>query len=175
MAKKVGRPTVITPEALTKLEVAFKLGATVHAACNFAEVTQMSLSRYCEKHPEYREKIKLWRQTPIFEAQKRVFTEIVQNRNAEMALDYLKLELKKKSTQEYARRWREEHKERKLTNREQRKTERLRQQLLQKELDGGLNDAPEALKPSEYWNKVNDYFTNRDSQNEQTEQEENND
>jgi len=166
MKNKGGRPTSLTPAAITKLEMAFKMGATTGEACNFAEVTMASLSRYCQKHPELREKINLWKKTPILEAKKRVFTEIVKNHNADMALDFLRLEEKKKTRAEYAKRWREEHKERKLTNREQRKTERLRQQLLQKELDGGVNEAPEALTTSEYWQKVDEYFSHREEQEE---------
>lgn len=161
---KRGRPSTLTPDAILKLEIAFKMGATTGEACTFAEITDRTLSRYCLKHPDLREKINLWKKTPLLEAKKRVFTEIVKNRNADMAMDFLRLEEKKKTRREYAKRWREEHKERKLTNREQRKTERLRQQLLQKELDGGTSDAPEALTTSEYWQKVDEYFTHREEQ-----------
>ena len=156
-----GRPTAMTPDAILKLELAFKMGATTPEACSFAEISKDTLSRYCLKYPDFREKINLWKQTPMLEAKKRVFTEIVKNRNADMAMDFLRLEEKKKTRREYAKRWREENKEKKLTAREQRKTERLRQQLLQKELDGGVNDAPDALTTSEYWKKVDEYFTNR--------------
>lgn len=161
---KRGRPTTLTPDAILKLEIAFKMGATTGEACTFAEITDYALSRYCQKNPELREKINLWKKTPLLEAKKRVFTEIVKNHNADMAMDFLRLEEKKKTRREYAKRWREEHKERKLTNREQRKTERLRQQLLQKELDGGVNEAPEALTTSEYWQKVDEYFSHREEQ-----------
>ena len=163
---KRGRPTTLTPDAILKLEIAFKMGATTGEACSFAEITDRTLSRYCVKHPDLREKINLWKKKPFLEAKKRVFTEIVKNHNADMAMDFLRLEEKKKTRREYARRWREEHKERKLTNLEQRKTERLRQQLLQKELDGGVNEAPEALTTSEYWQKVDEYFSHREEQEE---------
>ena len=108
MAKKVGRPSSLDPAAVTKLEMAFKLGASVDEACNFAEVTRQSICRYCMKHPVFRDKIHLWRTTPVFEAKRRVFTEIVQNRNADMAMDLLRLEEKKKTRREYAKRWRTE-------------------------------------------------------------------
>ena len=107
-AKKKGRPSSLDSAAVTKLEMAFKLGASVDEACNFAEVTRQSICRYCKKHPEFRDKIHLWRTTPVFEAKRRVFTEITQNRNADMAMDLLRLEEKKKTRQEYARRWRAE-------------------------------------------------------------------
>ena len=62
----------------------------------------------------------------------------------------LEFELKKATERERAK-----------TYRESRKTDKLRRQLMQKELDGGVNDAPDALTTSEYWKKVDEYFTNR--------------
>lgn len=108
MARKVGRPSSLDPAAITKLEIAFKMGANVTEACNFADVTQMSLSRYCKKHPDFREKINLWRANPIMEAKKCVFVEMTKNKNAGIALELLKLDEKQKTRREYGRRWRAE-------------------------------------------------------------------
>jgi len=56
-AKKCGRPSVLTPDTIAKLEVAFICSATDQEACVFAGIHPSSLYRYLEKCPEYRERI----------------------------------------------------------------------------------------------------------------------
>lgn len=56
MAKDVGRPTVMTPDAIAKLEQAFSLGASDTEACFYAGVSPDSLYAYQKKHPEYAER-----------------------------------------------------------------------------------------------------------------------
>lgn len=162
MARK-GRPSTITPAALKKLENAFRVGATIAEALGIAEISRDAFERYCKKHPDFRGKIKQWQGQMTLSAKASLAREI-KNNNPQVAIKILELEEKRKTRREYARRWREEHKEKKLTAREQRKTERLRQQLLQKEIDGGVNEAPEALTTSEYWQKVDEYFSHREEQ-----------
>lgn len=56
-----GRPTVVTGEALPKLEYAFKIGCTDSEACLYAEISVAALQRHFKKHPEYRERTKGWK------------------------------------------------------------------------------------------------------------------
>lgn len=54
MAKnKGGRPTVMTPETLKKLEDAFLVGATDIQACLAADISHATLYNYQEKNPEF--------------------------------------------------------------------------------------------------------------------------
>ena len=56
MAEDVGRPTVMTPENIAKLEQAFSLGATDVEACFYAGIGKTTLYEYQEKHPEFAER-----------------------------------------------------------------------------------------------------------------------
>ena len=53
----VGRPTVVTPEILTKLEYAFSIDSTVGEACSFAEISQKVFYEYLKRNPEFSERI----------------------------------------------------------------------------------------------------------------------
>tara|TARA_R110000851_G_scaffold173130_3_gene319451 strand:- start:4469 stop:4876 length:408 start_codon:yes stop_codon:yes gene_type:complete len=55
MAKKsnAGRPTVMTPETVKKLEDGFKRGYNDTQACLYAGITRVTLKNYQDKHPEY--------------------------------------------------------------------------------------------------------------------------
>lgn len=56
MTNKGGRPTVITPEVLLKLEEAFSIGATDLEACGRAGISKSSLYKYQEENPEFTER-----------------------------------------------------------------------------------------------------------------------
>ena len=53
MAEDVGRPTLMTPETVNKLEQAFSLGATDVEACFYAGISKQTLYNYQEKYPEF--------------------------------------------------------------------------------------------------------------------------
>ncbi|MBC8418754.1 MAG: hypothetical protein H8E10_09200 [Desulfobacterales bacterium] len=53
----VGRPTVMTPDVLSKLEQAFSIGATDLEACAHAGCATPSYYRYIGDHPEFRERV----------------------------------------------------------------------------------------------------------------------
>lgn len=90
---KVGKPTVMTQETLTKLQYAFEIGASDREACLFAEISTQTLYNYQEKHPEYVEQKEQWKDKPLFIARQAVIKGI-QNGDADIALKYL--ERKKK-------------------------------------------------------------------------------
>ena len=49
----VGRPTVMTPEVVKKLELAFMLGFTDEQAAFFAEISRRTLHNYQKSNPEF--------------------------------------------------------------------------------------------------------------------------
>ena len=53
MAEDVGRPTLMTPETVNKLEQAFSLGATDLEACFYAGISKQTLYNYQAKYPEF--------------------------------------------------------------------------------------------------------------------------
>src|SRR5918998_4282646 len=68
-----GRPTVITPEILAKLEYVFSLGGTDKEACFFADIGLETLYRYQRNHPEFGERKELLKSNPILKARTTLF------------------------------------------------------------------------------------------------------
>jgi hypothetical protein len=63
-----GRPTVMTPETLSKLEEAFLLGCTDLEACFAADIGETTLYRYIEANPEFRDRKEALKQNPVWKA-----------------------------------------------------------------------------------------------------------
>ena len=53
----VGRPTLMTPETIAKLEDAFMYGANDKEACFVAEISKSTFYDYCQANPEFVERI----------------------------------------------------------------------------------------------------------------------
>ena len=53
MAKRGGRPTVITDKVLTELKTAFCMDCTDTEACIFADISEKTLYNYQKKNPEF--------------------------------------------------------------------------------------------------------------------------
>jgi len=70
--KKVGRPTVFTPEAILKLEQAFAIDATVTEACSYADVSLNAFYEHLKTHPEFQERIDRLRDKPILKARQTI-------------------------------------------------------------------------------------------------------
>ena len=51
--QKVGRPTVMTPEVVSKLEQAWAMGCSDLEACLFADISKQTLYDYQNKNPEF--------------------------------------------------------------------------------------------------------------------------
>lgn len=66
--QKVGRPTVMTEEVVSKLEQAFSMGCSDLEACLFANISRQTLYDYQEKHPEFIDRKALLKQKMIFKA-----------------------------------------------------------------------------------------------------------
>lgn len=73
MAKnKGGRPTVMTPDTIAKLEQAFAIDATVEEACSYADISRDSFYDYLKKEPKFSDRIAELRQRPILKARQTV-------------------------------------------------------------------------------------------------------
>ena len=88
-----GRPTKVTPEVVTKLEQAFSMGCTDEEACLFADISRMSLQRYQEAHPSFRDRKALLKQKLVLKARS-VIAEALNKKDENTAKWYL--ERKKK-------------------------------------------------------------------------------
>ena len=88
----VGRPTVMTPETLAKLEHAFLLGCTDLEACFYADISQDALYDYQRANPEYTKRKEQLKQNPIFLARTSVVDGV--QKDADLALKYLERKLK---------------------------------------------------------------------------------
>lgn len=88
MADEVGRPTVMTPDIIAKLEQAFSLGATDLEACFYAGIGKTSLYRYQEEHPEFTERKKALKEKLVLKARS-VIADALENKDKQTAQWYL--------------------------------------------------------------------------------------
>ena len=63
-----GRPIVLTPEVVSKLEMAFSIDSTVTEACAFAEISRESFYRHLKINPTFSDRIEQLRQKPMLKA-----------------------------------------------------------------------------------------------------------
>ena len=82
-----GRPTVMTPETLAKLEQGFKIGLTDTECCCYADIDEATLYRYQEKNPEFSEKKRKWKQLPIAKAKNTIFRSLDDPKTAQWYLE----------------------------------------------------------------------------------------
>ena len=64
LSNPVGRPTYMTPEALTKFKEALIKGFNDIQCCNYAGITRRTLNYHEEKNPEFREQKEVLRAHP---------------------------------------------------------------------------------------------------------------
>lgn len=69
---KVGRPTVMTPDVLQKLNQAFAFGASDSEACFYADIAPSTLYEYCNANPEFSERKEALKLKPILKARETV-------------------------------------------------------------------------------------------------------
>lgn len=93
MAKnKGGRPTVMTPEVVVKLEQAFSMGCTDVEACFYANISKDALYDYQNKTEGFAERKEQLKQRPILLARQSVINHMQEDGNLAMKF----LERKKK-------------------------------------------------------------------------------
>lgn len=88
---RFGRPTVMTPQVLAKIVVAFKLGCTHAEAARAAKISDRTLDKYFLKDPEFKEYCKEIRDHPTLTARKTLVKAL--ETNAFFALQYLERKL----------------------------------------------------------------------------------
>ncbi len=90
---KGGRPTIMTPDVILKLEEAFKIGCTDLEACFNADISKEALYNYQKKNPEFKERKQALKESPTFMAR----TSVVQGlqNDPHLALKYLERKKKK--------------------------------------------------------------------------------
>ncbi len=88
-----GRPTVVTPEVVLKLEEAFALGCSDREACFFADISNDALYGYCKRNPGFTDRKEQLKERPIFLARKSLIDGVQED--PKLALAYL--ERKKKT------------------------------------------------------------------------------
>lgn len=71
-----GRPTVITPETIDKLEEAFSNGATDLEACFIAGISKSTLYDYCKEDTVFSERKEALKEMVKYQARKNVVTSI---------------------------------------------------------------------------------------------------
>ena len=66
--EKVGRPTILTPEIIAKLEQAFSMGCSDLEACFYADIGKTTLYNYQKANPEFVERKERLKERMIFKA-----------------------------------------------------------------------------------------------------------
>jgi hypothetical protein len=72
----VGRRTVMTDDALSKLKEAFLMGCSDTEACLMAEISCDSLYRYQNDNPDYALKKEEWKSNPFLLARKTIINDL---------------------------------------------------------------------------------------------------
>lgn len=94
MAKRksnAGRPTIMTPDVVSKLEEAFALGCTDLEACFYADISKQTLYSYQHSHPEFVDRKEQLKERPVLLARKAVLQAIQSGEmpGNKIAFDYL--------------------------------------------------------------------------------------
>lgn len=87
MAKRGGRPTVITPKVLSELKTAFSMDCTDKEACDFAGISEKTLYNYQNTHPEFLQEKRGWKSEIILKARMTVVDAL--EKDPRLALKYL--------------------------------------------------------------------------------------
>lgn len=73
---EVGRPTIMTPEIISKLEDVFALGGTDEEACFYAGIGKSTLYNYQEKNPEFVERKEALKLKPVLKARQTMIKDL---------------------------------------------------------------------------------------------------
>ena len=75
---EVGRPTVMTPEIIDKLEEGFLMGFTDREACLFAGIAPSTLYDFCQEDKEFSERKELLKEQIKMRAKQNIAHGILQ-------------------------------------------------------------------------------------------------
>lgn len=85
---EMGRPTVLTPEVVQKLEHAFSIGATDIEACFYAGISRGTLYNYQKENPDFLDRKEMLKERQVFKA-RMVIVQALQDGDKNMAKWYL--------------------------------------------------------------------------------------
>lgn len=87
MAEKVGRPTKMTPEVVTKLEEVFALDGTVEEACFYAGISRNAYYEWIKAKPELNDRFEELRQRPFLKARQTIVKNLDQPEHAKWYME----------------------------------------------------------------------------------------
>lgn len=85
---KGGRPTLMTPETISKLEDAFSWGCSDEEACLHAGIGKSTLYNFQEVNPQFVERKEELKETPVLKARMTAVKKVTESYSN--AMDYLK-------------------------------------------------------------------------------------
>jgi hypothetical protein len=85
--KEIGRPTVVSPEVIRKLEEVFAIGGTDAEACFYADIGKTAFYNYQLAHPEFTERKNQLKQKPFLLARQTIVGALT---NPVFAFEYMK-------------------------------------------------------------------------------------
>lgn len=86
--KPAGRPTVMTPEVVNKLEQAFSMGCSDLEACLFADISKQTLYDYQAKNPKFTDRKAMLKERLVLKA-RTVIAEALNKKDENTAKWYL--------------------------------------------------------------------------------------
>lgn len=84
---EVGRPTIMTPEIISKLEEVFAIGGSDNEACFYAGIGKSTLYNYQQEHPEFLERKEALKERPILKARQTIVKGLEEADNAKWFLE----------------------------------------------------------------------------------------
>ena len=73
---EAGRPTIMTPEIISKLENVFAMGGTDEEACFYAGIGKSALYNFQEKNPEFVERKEGLKLKPVLKARQTIINSL---------------------------------------------------------------------------------------------------
>lgn len=86
--RKNGRPSIFTPEVIAKLEYVFAMGGSDREACLYASVSPAALYEYQKINPDFLERKKLLKESPVLLARQTVIRAL--DSDSKLAFEFLK-------------------------------------------------------------------------------------
>lgn len=86
---KMGRPTVMTPEVVRKLEIAFSIGCSDAEACLFAGIAKKTLYEWVKINPDFSDRKEQLKLTPVLYSRLLVVRNIIAHGSSADAWQYL--------------------------------------------------------------------------------------
>lgn len=85
---KAGRPRVVTPGVVEKLEEAFTVGANITQACDFAGISRDTYYNYCKRNAGFADKVEEWSARTGLRAKYNIY-KAIENKDVDVSKWYL--------------------------------------------------------------------------------------